>query len=128
MKIKGLDHLVITTEDYSKCRHFYHDILGLEVTEKNGRRAFLLDKQKINIHCRPGEFLPAALRPTLGSQDLCLIVEDDDIEKIKEELCAKGWPLEAGPVPRNGALGPMDSIYVRDPDGNLVELAVYRKR
>ncbi len=125
MKIKGLDHFVITTADYAQCRHFYHGVLGLEVVEWENRRAFQLGSQKINIHCRPGEFLPAAQRPTYGSQDFCLVVQGD-IEALKEEILAKGWPLELGPVPRMGALGPMDSLYLRDPDGNLVELAVYR--
>lgn len=124
MHITGLDHIVITTADIEKCVAFYEGILGLRHEVKNGRHAFYFGAQKINIHCKPAEFLPAALHPTYGSQDICLIA-DGDIEAIKREIEVQGYPLEAGIVPRHGALGAMQSIYLRDADGNLVEIAVY---
>ncbi len=124
MNITGLDHLVITTQDIDKCIAFYKDILGLRHEVKNGKHAFYFGRQKINIHTRPAEFLPAAARPTYGSQDLCLIAEGD-INAIKSELEAKGYPIEEGVVLRHGALGEMHSIYLRDADGNLLEIAVY---
>ncbi len=124
MNITGLDHLVITTQDIDKCIAFYRDVLGLRHEVKNGKHAFYFGRQKINIHTRPAEFLPAAAQPTYGSQDLCLIAEGD-INAIKSELKAKGYPIEEGVVLRHGALGEMHSIYLRDADGNLLEIAVY---
>ena len=126
MQITGLDHLVITTADIDKCIGFYAGVLGLRHEVKAGKHAFYFGQQKINVHCRPAEFLPAALHPTYGSQDLCLIAEGD-IYAIQEEIKAKGYPLETGVVERNGALGAMQSLYMRDADGNLIEIAVYKR-
>lgn len=125
MQITGLDHLVITTADIDKCVGFYEGVLGLRHEVKAGRHAFYFGKQKLNIHCRPAEFLPAALHPTYGSQDLCLVAEGN-IFAIKREIEAKGYPLETDVVQRTGALGAMQSLYVRDADGNLIEIAVYK--
>ena len=125
MTVDHLDHLVITTQDLEKCLHFYVDVLGMELDDANGRYAVRFGNEKFNIHRKKAEFLPAAQNVTYGSQDLCLIVQGP-IEAVKAELEAKGWPIEMGVVERAGALGPMDSVYVRDPDGNLVELSVYR--
>lgn len=124
MKIKGLDHLVITTQDIDKCLHFYVDILDMTLDMHNGRYAVRFADQKFNIHCKKAQFLPAAKNVTYGSQDLCLIV-DSDIESVKREIEAKGWPIELGIVKRTGACGDIDSIYLRDPDGNLIEISVY---
>ncbi|WP_151075842.1 VOC family protein [Flintibacter sp. KGMB00164] len=124
MKINHLDHLVITTQDLEKCLHFYVDILDMELDDRNGRYAVKFGQQKFNIHRKKAEFLPAAQNVTYGSQDVCLIAEGD-IEKIKSEIEAKGWPIELGVVKRTGACGPIDSVYLRDPDGNLVEISVY---
>ncbi len=125
MTVDHLDHLVITTQDLEKCLHFYVDVLGMALDDANGRYAVRFGNEKFNIHRKKAEFLPAAQNVTYGSQDLCLIVRGP-IEAVKAELEAKGWPIEMGVVERAGALGPMDSVYVRDPDGNLVELSVYR--
>lgn len=125
MTVDHLDHLVITTQDLEQCLHFYVDVLGMELDDANGRYAVRFGEQKFNIHRKKAEFLPAAKNVTYGSQDLCLIVRGP-IEAVTAELEAKGWPVELGVVGRTGALGPMDSVYVRDPDGNLVELSVYR--
>ena len=124
MKLQRYDHLVITTQDEEKCIHFYRDILGMEEDNRGGRIAFRFGNAKINIHRKKAEFLPAAEHVTYGSQDLCLIAEGN-IEEIKQELLDKGYPVELGPVKRTGALGEITSIYLRDPDGNLIEIAVY---
>lgn len=125
MTIKNLDHLVLTTADLEACVHFYRDILGMryEVTA-HGQHALFFGEQKINLHTRPGEFQPAARHPVTGSQDFCLIVEED-IAGVKREIEEKGWPILEGVVSRIGAKGDMQSIYMYDPDGNLVELAEY---
>lgn len=124
MKLQRYDHLVITTQDTEKCRHFYRDILCMEEDTRNDRLAFRFGNAKINIHRQKAEFLPAARNVTYGSQDICLIAEGD-IEEIKQEILDKGYPVELGPVKRTGALGEISSIYLRDPDGNLIEIAVY---
>lgn len=124
MKFKNIDHIVITTENLGACLHFYVDILGMELDQSNNRYALKFGRQKFNIHTRKAEFLPAAANPTYGSLDLCLIVEDD-IDDVKHEIESKGYPIELGPVVRHGALGEMQSIYLRDPDGNLIELSKY---
>lgn len=126
MRITGLDHIVITTANIDKCIAFYAGVLGLRHELKNSKHAFYFGVQKINIHCRPAEFLPAAQHPTYGSQDICLLA-DRDICTIKAEIEAKGYPIEEGVVARQGALGAMQSIYLRDADGNLIEIAVYEK-
>ena len=127
MKITDIDHLVLTTMDVEACLHFYTDTLGMEKRETNGRFSLWFGRHKINIHTRPAEFLPAADKPIPGSLDLCFEIEDD-IEVIYGELKRKKAPLITEIVERNGSKGKMRSVYLRDPDGNLVELASYRKR
>lgn len=126
IKIKNIDHLVITTQDLNACLHFYVDVLGMTLEEHSGRYAVKFGNHKFNIHTRKAEFLPAAKYPTYGSLDLCLIV-DGDIEDLKKKIVSKGWPIELEPVVRHGTLGEMRSIYLRDPDGNLIELSSYQK-
>ena len=126
MKIDHLDHLVITTQDLEKCLHFYVEILGMELDDSNNRYAVKFGNQKFNIHREKAEFLPAARNVTYGSQDICLIAQGD-INEIKAEIETKGWPVELGIVQRTGACGAMNSIYLRDPDENLIEISVYRK-
>lgn len=104
--------------------HFYADILGMELDQDRGRYAVRFGQQKFNIHTRKAEFLPAAEHPTYGSLDLCLIL-DGSLDEAKQEIEEKGYLVELGPVARHGARGEMRSIYLRDPDGNLVELAEY---
>ena len=125
MKINRFDHIVVTTQDLEKCLHFYVDILDMELDNRNDRYAVRFGRNKINIHRKKAEFLPAAQNVTYGSQDICLIAEGD-INEIKAEIEAKGYPIELGIVQRTGAMGPIDSIYLRDPDGNLVEISVYK--
>ncbi len=98
----------------------------MELDNRNDRYAVRFGRNKINIHRKKAEFLPAAQNVTYGSQDICLIAEGK-IEDIKAEIEAKGYPVELGIVKRTGAMGPIDSVYLRDPDGNLVEISVYRE-
>lgn len=126
MQFVSLDHFVLVTHDVNACLKFYCDILGMEHRVGNGRHSLYFGKHKINIHTRPNEFSPAAQCPTVGSQDFCLIVQGD-IRSLKSELENKGAiPIE-GIVPRRGACGAMESLYLRDHDGNLVEIAAYQE-
>ena len=124
MKIKNIDHFVITTQDFQACINFYVGILGMEHRESNGHHNLYFPGGKISIHTRKGEFQPAALNPSYGSQDFCLII-DDDLENVQQELAAKGITPLTDIVERHGAHGVMHSLYVRDPDGNLLELSNY---
>ena len=126
MQIKNIDHIVITTRNLEKCLYFYGQILDMEIDDANNRYALKLGNQKINIHRGKAEFLPAAKNVTFGSVDICLIAEGD-IEDIKAELERKGAEIELGIVQRTGANGPIDSLYLRDPDENLIEISVYKK-
>ncbi|WP_330278743.1 VOC family protein [Streptomyces sp. NBC_00569] len=123
MRIDRLDHLVLTMRDLDATVAFYTEVLGMEaVTFRGGRRALTFGHSKINLHEAGREFEPKAARPTPGSADLCLIV-DEPVERIVAELADHGVLLEEGPVERTGATGPILSVYVRDPDGNLIELS-----
>ncbi|MGL4671985.1 VOC family protein [Cetobacterium sp.] len=124
MKIKNLDHLVITTNHLEECLHFYVDILGMELDNRNDRYAVKFGNQKINIHRKKAEFLPAAKNVTFGSADICLIAEGN-IHDIYKELEEKNVPIELGIVSRTGAIGKIESIYLRDADENLVEISTY---
>ena len=99
-------------------------ILGMEHRGSKGHHNLYFPSGKISIHTCKGEFQPAALNPTYGSQDFCLIVEDD-LQTVKRELEAKGITPLTDIVERHGAHGVMHSLYVRDSDGNLVELSSY---
>ncbi len=125
MRIDRLDHLVLTVASIEATAEFYTRVLGMEVvTFGPGRTALTFGTSKINLHQAGKEFEPKALRPTPGSADICLIV-DDDIGDVLAELAAAGVPVEDGPVERTGATGPIASCYLRDPDHNLVELSNY---
>ena len=124
MKILGMDHFVLTTQNLEACLRFYTEVLGMEQTKTSGRFILRFGSQKINIHTRPAEFLPAAEHPVAGSLDLCFEIEDD-IEAVLAELKSKNAQLVTGIVERNGAKGKMRSVYLRDPDGNLIEIASY---
>lgn len=125
MKFRGIDHFVLTVVSIEQSVRFYCDILGFEeVTFGAGRKAVKCGNQKINLHEAGRELLPHADRPTPGSGDLCLAYEGD-IDLIAEFLQRTGVDIEEGPVDRTGAMGPIRSVYIRDPDQNLVELSVY---
>ena len=126
MRIDRLDHLVLTVASIEAAAEFYTRVLGMGVvTFGAGRTALTFGTSKINLHEAGKEFEPKARRPTPGSADICLIVEDG-ITEVMAELAAAGVGTEEGPVPRTGATGPITSCYLRDPDGNLIELSNYQ--
>jgi catechol 2,3-dioxygenase-like lactoylglutathione lyase family enzyme len=125
MKIERLDHLVLTVADLTKTCEFYERVLGMEtVTFGAGRKALAFGQQKINLHQAGKEFEPKAVKPTPGSGDLCFIASTPLAEVI-EHLKGEGIDILEGPVPRTGATGQMQSVYFRDPDGNLIEISNY---
>ena len=123
-EIVRLDHLVLTCEDVAATVAFYERVMGFAGIETGGRWALRFGQQKINLHHKGREVEPHALKPTPGAGDLCLITEAP-LEQWLEHLLLEGVVIVEGPVARSGALGPMQSVYVRDPDGNLVEIARY---
>lgn len=124
MNIDRLDHLVLTVRDPEATLSFY-ERLGMRRIRFDGRDALRFGRSKINIHPTDGIIQPAARQPTPGSGDLCFVV-DDAADAIVEAVRAAGIEIELGPVARTGAEGPITSVYVRDPDGNLLEFATYR--
>jgi catechol 2,3-dioxygenase-like lactoylglutathione lyase family enzyme len=123
MSVRELDHLVLTVQDLQRTVAFYTRHLGMEaVSFDDGRQALHFGIQKINLHPADAPRQPHAAHPTPGSADLCFIV-DEHIEAVAERLRRDGVAIELGPVRRAGAEGPVLSIYLRDPDGNLIELA-----
>jgi len=122
VKVTRLDHLVLTVADLDATIAFYTSVLGMDVVTFSGdRKALTFGTSKINLHRAGHEFEPKALRPTPGSADLCFIV-DTPVDDLARHL---GVPIEEGPVERTGATGPIRSIYLRDPDQNLIELSNY---
>ena len=121
--IDHLDHLVLTTANEEACVRFYVDALGMTLeTFGAERKAFRFGSQKINLHVKGHEFEPKANLPTPGSQDLCFIA-GVPLEKVIERLGEKGLPILEGPVMRTGATSRIRSVYVRDPDLNLIEIS-----
>jgi catechol 2,3-dioxygenase-like lactoylglutathione lyase family enzyme len=118
-----LDHLVLTVNDVDASCAFYEAVLGVRVvTFGAGRKTLAFGRQKINLHSAGREFEPKAGRPTPGSADLCFLTELP-LEDVVTRLTSQGVCLIEGPVPRTGAVGPLHSVYFRDPDGNLIEVA-----
>lgn len=132
LTVRRIDHLVLTCRDVDATVRFYTEVLGMsEVTFGNGRKALAFGRQKLNLHPLGQTVDPVmkhvaaiAAHPTAGSVDVCLVVSEP-LDVVVAHLGACGVPIEEGPVVRTGALGPISSIYIRDPDGNLVELANY---
>ncbi|MGO4376673.1 VOC family protein [Pseudoduganella sp. RAF19] len=121
--IDHLDHLVLTTRDKERCVDFYTRLLGMQLeTFGAGRMAFKFGSQKINLHEYGKEFLPKADVPTPGSLDLCFIASIP-LDEVIERLNAAHVAIEEGPVMRTGANWPIRSIYLRDPDLNLIEIS-----
>ena len=127
MRISCIDHLVITTSNIDKSLAFYVDLLGMEHHVSNGHHNLYFPNGKISLHTVKGEFQPAARNPEYGTQDFCLIVEDD-LSELKEEILGKGFEIAEGIVIRHGAKDVMQSLYLYDPDGNLIELSSYTKQ
>ena len=125
MQITRIDHFVLTVASIEATSEFYQRVLGMEVvTFRGGRKALKFGQQKINLHEVGKEFEPKAMRPTTGSGDFCLLVEGS-LAVVSAHLEACGVPIEEGPDGRTGALGPITSVYFRDPDGNLLEVSSY---
>jgi catechol 2,3-dioxygenase-like lactoylglutathione lyase family enzyme len=125
MRIECLDHLVLTVKDISATCDFYSRVLGMEViTFGENRKALAFGLQKINLHEAGHEMEPKAHRPTPGSADLCFITPAP-VSQIIEHFSRLGIEIIEGPVKRTGAQGPIESIYLRDPDGNLIEISNY---
>ncbi|MDR4950812.1 VOC family protein [Chryseobacterium sp. ES2] len=125
MKIKNLDHLVLTVADIDKTIKFYTHVMGFEVvTFGENRKALIFGNQKINLHQKGYEFEPKAKTPTCGSADLCFIAETD-VHEIMKELRQKNIEIIEGVVDRTGAVGKIKSVYFRDPDYNLIEVSNY---
>ena len=123
MNVERLDHLVLTVRDVETTLGFYERVLGMRpVTFDGGRKALMFGEQKINLHQSGSEFEPRAARPTPGSADLCFITQAG-AHGILAHLEERGVEIVEGPVARTGALGEMTSVYLRDPDGNLVEIS-----
>lgn len=123
MKIDSLDHLVLTVANIGATADFYARVLGMEVVSFGaGRQALSFGSQKINLHEHGKEFEPKAQRPTPGSADLCFITSVP-IEQVVSHITACDVGIVEGPVRRTGATGPILSVYLRDPDMNLIEVS-----
>ncbi|MCU0566687.1 MAG: VOC family protein [Oculatellaceae cyanobacterium Prado106] len=128
MKILQIDHLVLTVQDIPRTCEFYSRVLGMQVVTFGNpasgtqRQALQFGQQKLNLHQAGQEFEPKALRPTPGAIDLCLISETP-LAEVQRHLQACGVAIESGIVPRTGAMGAIASLYIRDPDGNLIEIS-----
>jgi catechol 2,3-dioxygenase-like lactoylglutathione lyase family enzyme len=121
--IDHLDHLVLTTADADACIAFYRRVLGMQLeTFGDGRLALRFGNQKINIHRRGHEFEPKAHLPVPGALDLCFMASQR-LDEVIAWVQACQWPIVEGPVQRTGATGPIRSIYLRDPDLNLIEIS-----
>lgn len=130
MRIERLDHLVLTVADIEETCAFYTRVLGMTVVAfgpedpDKRRTALRFGQQKINLHAvgRPPGLVAA--KPTPGSADLCFVARTP-LAEVLAHLEALGVPVEAGPGPRAGALGEIQSVYIRDPDRNLIEISNY---
>ncbi|HAD28957.1 MAG TPA: VOC family virulence protein [Rhodobacteraceae bacterium] len=129
MKVTGLDHLVLTVSDIAATVAFYQDILGMEpqvvkAADGSTRTSLGFGTQKINLHAAKNTFKPHAHTPTAGSADLCLLV-DSPLDEWVNHLKSHKVDIINGPVSRSGARGQISSIYLRDPDLNLIEVSIY---
>jgi catechol 2,3-dioxygenase-like lactoylglutathione lyase family enzyme len=126
--ISHLDHLVLTTANEEACVDFYTRVLGMALESFTGgnpaveRKAFRFGHQKINLHIKGAEFEPKAHLPVPGALDLCFMA-GVPLADVVARLESEGWPVIEGPVQRTGAMQKIRSIYVRDPDLNLIEIS-----
>jgi catechol 2,3-dioxygenase-like lactoylglutathione lyase family enzyme len=125
IRIDRLDHIVLTVADIDRTVRFYEQVLGMRpVVFGDGRPALAFGPSKINLHQTGREFTPHAASPVPGSADVCLVTTAPPAQ-VLAHLAAHGVAVEEGPVARTGALGPITSVYIRDPDGNLIEISNY---
>ena len=125
MKIKQLDHLVLTVRDLETTMRFYESVMGMQKQSfGDGRVALKFGEQKINLHEYGNEFEPKAHLTAPGSEDLCFITEQP-LADAMQHVHNAGINIIEGPVTRTGANGPIESFYFRDPDLNLIEVARY---
>jgi catechol 2,3-dioxygenase-like lactoylglutathione lyase family enzyme len=123
MKVTGIDHLVLTVKDLNATCRFYATVLGMELmTFGENRQALACGSQRVNLHQAGQEIEPKAHRPTPGSGDLCFLT-DASLEDLMDHLHHCGVKIILGPVRRTGAVGEFLSVYFRDPDLNLIEVA-----
>jgi catechol 2,3-dioxygenase-like lactoylglutathione lyase family enzyme len=123
VRVRQLDHLVLTVANIQRTTTFYSLTLGMEIESfGDGRIALRFGNQKINLHEFGHEFEPKARHPTPGSADLCFIT-DTPIADLLADFKRLDVPIELGPVERTGAIAPIESVYIRDPDANLIEIA-----
>jgi catechol 2,3-dioxygenase-like lactoylglutathione lyase family enzyme len=123
VKIRAIDHVVLTVRDIDRTLSFYQRALGMTpVSFGEGRRALAFGDQKLNLHQAGREFEPKAAAPTPGAIDLCFLT-DDPLERVVAHLRDAGVSIELGPVAKTGARSSLRSVYFRDPDGNLIEVA-----
>jgi catechol 2,3-dioxygenase-like lactoylglutathione lyase family enzyme len=121
--ISHLDHLVLTCTDLDATKHFYTEVMGMRLETFGAERiAFKFGNQKINLHQRGAEFEPKAHLPVPGALDLCFIASVP-LDAVVAHLGNCDWPIVEGPVERTGATGKIRSVYVRDPDLNLIEIS-----
>ncbi len=126
--IDHLDHLVLTTCDEAACVDFYTRVLGMQLETFVGgtppvqRQAFKFGHQKINLHVRGREFEPKAHLPVPGALDMCFIASVP-LDEVMARVAQAEWPIVEGPVLRTGATQKIRSIYLRDPDLNLIEIS-----
>jgi catechol 2,3-dioxygenase-like lactoylglutathione lyase family enzyme len=127
IEIDRLDHLVLTCRDIPATVRFYETVLGMRAeTFAEGRTALHFGRQKINLHPHPTDVEIVAKDPRPGTADLCFIAETP-LDQVIAHLKSCGVEVEMGPIERTGALGQMTSVYVRDPDQNLIEISNYRR-
>ena len=125
ISMNHIDHLVLTVTDIEQTIQFYCYVLGMtEITFGEQRKALQFGNQKINLHPQPSQITPRAKQPTPGAMDICFITQSS-IDKVIANLQKHNINIELGPVQRQGAQGNMTSVYIRDPDDNLIEIAHY---
>lgn len=120
--LEHLDHLVLTVANIDATIDFYTEVLGMDVIKVEGRKALAFGIQRLNLHQRGHEFNPKAAHPTPGSADLCFLTTTP-LENVIAYLTEQKVHIEEGPVERDGAIGKLRSIYLRDPDRNLIEIS-----
>jgi catechol 2,3-dioxygenase-like lactoylglutathione lyase family enzyme len=126
IELDRLDHLVLTCRDIPATIRFYETVLGMRAESfAGGRMAVHFGRQKINLHPHPTDVEIVAKDPRPGTADLCFIAATP-LDQIVAHLAACGVEVEMGPIARTGALGPMTSVYIRDPDDNLIEISNYQ--